>query len=72
MRLAIYHLRQQAMLLRVLQEGEFKRIKSNITEKVNIRVIAATNKNINELIKSGSFRYDLYMRIAQARSNYQA
>lgn len=57
----------QAMLLRVLQEGEFKRIKSNITEKVNVRVIAATNKNINELIKSGSFRYDLYMRIAQAR-----
>ena len=34
---------------------------------MNIRVVAATNKNINELIKSGLFRYDLYMRLAQAR-----
>jgi DNA-binding NtrC family response regulator len=60
-------LEAQAMLLRVLQEGELKRVKSNITEKVSVRVITATNKNIAELIKSGLFRYDLYMRIAQAR-----
>jgi len=60
-------LEAQAALLRILQENKFERVNSNISEKINVRAIASTNKNINELIKSGLFRYDLYMRLAQAR-----
>ncbi|MBN2009226.1 sigma-54-dependent Fis family transcriptional regulator [candidate division KSB1 bacterium] len=53
----------QVKLLRVLQEGEFERVGSTDTLKVNVRIIAATNKNLEEAIKKGEFRKDLYYRL---------
>ncbi len=53
----------QAKLLRVLQEGTFERIGSNKTVKVNVRVISATNKNLEVAIASKQFREDLYYRL---------
>jgi len=53
----------QAKLLRVLQEGTFERIGSNKTIKVSVRVISATNKNLEAAIASKSFREDLYYRL---------
>lgn len=53
----------QAKILRVIQEGEFERVGSNQTRKIDVRIIAATNKNLPELIKSGEFREDLYYRL---------
>lgn len=54
----------QAKLLRVLQEQEFERVGSNQTIKVNVRVIAATNKNLEEAVARNEFRADLYYRIS--------
>ncbi len=53
----------QVKLLRVLQEKEFQRLGSNQTLKTDVRVIAATNQNLEEAIKKGSFREDLYYRL---------
>ncbi len=53
----------QVKLLRVLQEGEFERVGDNRTLKVDVRVIAATNQNLQELIHQGKFRKDLYYRL---------
>jgi DNA-binding NtrC family response regulator len=53
----------QAKLLRFLDSGEFRRVGSNKTLKVDVRVIAATNKNLSVLIQSGGFRQDLYYRL---------
>ena len=53
----------QVKLLRVLQEGEFERVGDTKTFKVDVRIIAATNRNLDELIKKGSFREDLYYRL---------
>jgi len=53
----------QSKLLRVLQEGEFERLGSSHTIKVNVRVIAATNKRLEDAIKAGTFREDLYYRL---------
>lgn len=53
----------QAKLLRVLQEGEFERLGNSSTIKVDVRVIAATNKDLEELIGDNSFRQDLYYRL---------
>lgn len=53
----------QTRLLRVLQERQVMRIGSQRVTNVNIRVIAATNKNLNDMVKKGSFREDLYYRV---------
>lgn len=53
----------QAKLLRVLQEGEFERLGNPKTRKVNVRVIAATNRDLPKAIAAGEFREDLYYRI---------
>lgn len=53
----------QVKLLRVLQEGEFFRLGSTKNLKVDIRIIAATNKNLHEEIKKGNFRKDLFYRL---------
>ncbi|MBL4593898.1 MAG: sigma 54-interacting transcriptional regulator [Flavobacteriales bacterium] len=53
----------QSKLLRVLQEGEFDELGGGKTIKVDVRVIAATNRNLEEMIKEGTFREDLYYRI---------
>jgi Nif-specific regulatory protein len=53
----------QTKLLRVLQEQEFERVGGTETIKVDVRVIAATNANLEELMKTGDFREDLYYRL---------
>jgi len=53
----------QAKLLRVLQEGQFERLGSPDTIRVNVRVIAATNRDLTEDLRSGRFRKDLYYRL---------
>src|SRR5262245_33188984 len=53
----------QADLLRVLQHGEFKRVGGNTLIKVNVRIVAATNRNLQEAIKNGRFRQDLFFRL---------
>lgn len=53
----------QSKLLRVLQEGEFERVGGTQTFKVNVRVIAATNRNLEQLSKIGQYRPDLYYRL---------
>jgi Nif-specific regulatory protein len=53
----------QVKLLRVLQEREFERVGGNITIKSDVRVIAATNRNLEELMEKGQFRSDLYYRL---------
>jgi len=53
----------QVKLLRVLQEREFERVGGTVTIKVDLRVIAATNKNLEEAIETGQFRQDLYYRL---------
>ena len=53
----------QAKLLRVLQEKEFERVGGNQTIRVNVRFIAATNKNLPEMVRQGTFREDLYYRL---------
>ncbi|MCK9994564.1 MAG: Nif-specific regulatory protein, partial [Alphaproteobacteria bacterium] len=53
----------QAKLLRVLQEGEFERVGGMRTLKVNVRLVTATNKNLEDAVAKGEFRADLYYRI---------
>lgn len=53
----------QSKLLRVLQEGEFDPVGSSKTVNVDVRVICATNRNLNELTKEGKFREDLFYRL---------
>ena len=53
----------QVKLLRVLESGEYMRVGEATTRKTNVRLIAATNKNLEELVKKGLFREDLYFRL---------
>ncbi len=56
-------LETQAKLLRVLQEGEFQRLGGTHTNRVDVRVITATNRRLDELVAEGKFRSDLYYRL---------
>jgi transcriptional regulator with GAF, ATPase, and Fis domain len=56
-------LETQAKVLRVLQEQEFERVGDNRTIKVNVRVIAATNKHLPQMVHEGKFREDLFFRL---------
>lgn len=53
----------QAKLLRVLQDGEFESVGGTASQKVNVRIIAATNHNLKEQVAKGEFRADLYYRL---------
>jgi transcriptional regulator with GAF, ATPase, and Fis domain len=54
----------QCKLLRVIQDGEFERLGSPRTVKVNVRIIAASNRNLEEEIRAGRFREDLFYRLS--------
>ncbi|HEY4233181.1 MAG TPA: sigma-54 dependent transcriptional regulator [Lacipirellulaceae bacterium] len=54
----------QSKVLRVLQSQEFERVGSNTTIKTDVRVIAATNRNLEKMVESGDFRSDLYYRLS--------
>lgn len=53
----------QARLLRVLQEGEFERVGGRQTLRANVRIVAASNQNLEQLVEQGKFRRDLYYRV---------
>jgi PAS domain S-box-containing protein len=54
----------QVKLLRVLQEGEFERLGSSETQRVDVRIIAATNRHMKDMVDIGTFRNDLYYRLS--------
>lgn len=61
--------RLQSKILRVLEDNEIEKVGSNQPKKVDVRIITATNKNINALVENGTFREDLYHRINVVRIN---
>ena len=57
------NLNAQAKILRVIQEGKFERIGSNTIIDIDVRILAATNKNLEEMVENGTFREDLFYRL---------
>lgn len=57
----------QALLLRILQSGEYRKVGSNKIEHTDVRIVAATNVNLYEAVKRGKFREDLYFRLSAAQ-----
>ena len=57
------HAGSQAKLLRVLQEGEFQRVGGEQTIRVSVRVVSATNRNLQDFVAQQKFREDLYYRL---------
>lgn len=57
-------LQTQAKILRVIQEGEFERLGSSQSVKVDVRLVAATHKNLQQMVEEGSFRQDLFFRLS--------
>jgi len=57
------NLEAQAKILRVLEEGKFERVGGNKTINIDVRILAATNRNLEEMSKEGTFREDLYYRL---------
>jgi transcriptional regulator with PAS, ATPase and Fis domain len=55
----------QGKLLRVLQEGTYRRIGDTTTRRINVRVVTATNRNLKKMIREGTFRQDLFFRLDQ-------
>ena len=62
-------LETQVKVLRVLESGEFMRVGDSKTKKTDVRVIAATNKDLGKLVKEGKFRQDLYYRLKTVTIN---
>ena len=60
-------LESQALLLRVLQSGEYRKVGANKVEHTDVRVVAATNVHLYEAVKRGKFREDLYFRLSAAQ-----
>ena len=60
-------LESQALLLRVLQSGEYRKVGSNKVEHTDVRIVAATNVTLYEAVKRGKFREDLYFRLSAAQ-----
>ncbi|MBR4687778.1 MAG: sigma-54-dependent Fis family transcriptional regulator [Bacteroidales bacterium] len=60
-------LESQALLLRVLQSGEYRKVGSNKIEHTDVRIVAATNINLYEAVRRGKFREDLYFRLSAAQ-----
>ena len=59
----------QVRLLRVLETGEFIKVGSSIVQKTNVRIVAATNLNMNEAIQKDKFREDLFYRLSTVEIN---
>jgi len=59
----------QVKVLRVLESGEFMRVGDSITKKTDVRVLAATNKDLGKLVREGKFRQDLYYRLKTVTIN---
>lgn len=60
-------LESQALLLRVLQSGEYRKVGSNKIEHTDVRIVAATNVDLYEAVRRGKFREDLYFRLSAAQ-----
>ena len=60
-------LESQALLLRILQNGEYRKVGSNKIEHTDVRIVAATNVNLYEAVRRGTFREDLYFRLSAAQ-----
>ena len=68
MKLADMPFETQTRILRVLSSGEFHRIGGTDPVKVDVRIIAATNQNLNDKVKTGAFREDLFHRLNVIRT----